>query len=133
MSKSSTQAVHQFVPVMEHGDAIGNHAVSLRSFLRNKGVESEIFTWRCDGRMKAHCRNHTDYGRWDSPQNAVLYHFGVASPLTRLFMEVAGRKALIYHNVTPAHFFKGISDEIYYIIYFENDEEHGACRSAALG
>ena len=35
--------VHQFVPMLHVGDAVGRHTVALRSVLRSRGVASEIY------------------------------------------------------------------------------------------
>ena len=108
--------VHQFVPVLERGDAIGNHALAIREFLRGKGYESEIFVWRAGKGMRRHCRKYLDYPRWSSSENVLLYHFGVSSPMTSFLLKAPDRKAIIYHNITPEDFYRGVSDRIYYIL-----------------
>jgi glycosyltransferase involved in cell wall biosynthesis len=41
-----------------------------------------------------------------APGDAVLYHHGIGTPLASQAVQHAGPKALVYHNITPAHFFE---------------------------
>ena len=108
--------VHQFVATLDHGDAIGNHALAIRDFLRQRDYASEIFAWRAGKGMRKHCRHYLDYPQWSSPNNVVIYHFGVSSPITGFFVKAPDRKVIIYHNITPEDFFEGISDRIYHTL-----------------
>lgn len=108
--------INQFVPVLERGDAIGNHAIAIREFLRSHGHTSEIFASRWGKGMRAECRHYSEFPLCSSPENVVIYHFGVSSPMTPFFLKAPDRKAIIYHNITPERFYKGINDEVYYIL-----------------
>ena len=37
------KAIHQFVPMLADGDAIGGHVLWIRDHLRSRGCDSEIF------------------------------------------------------------------------------------------
>ncbi len=37
----------------------------------------------------------------------MLYHHGIASPLSGLFLHLPCRRALVYHNITPARLYEG--------------------------
>lgn len=108
--------VHQFVPVLEGGDAIGNHALSIQVLLRQLGHESDIFAWRSGRGMKRYCRNYLQYAKNCSAGDILIYHFGVSSPVTDFFIKAPGRKVIIYHNITPEHFYRGVNDKIYHIL-----------------
>ncbi len=108
--------MHQFLAVLESGDAISNHALAIRDFLKGKGHQSEIFVWRAGRGMRKYCRDYLEYHAISSPENVMIYHFGVASPITRFFLKAPDRKVVIYHNVTPQDFYRGVNDYIYYIL-----------------
>ena len=97
--------VHQFLTSYAYGDAIGNEALEIRDFLRANGIESEIFTLHFHPRYAHQVRNYLDYDRFSDPGNLVIYHFSIGSPVTKKFLRLADKKIIIYHNITPYHFF----------------------------
>jgi glycosyltransferase involved in cell wall biosynthesis len=97
--------VHQFLTSFSYGDAIGNEAVEIRDFLRAQGIGSEIFTMHFHPRYAGQVRNYLDYERWSGPENTVIYHFSIGSPVTKKFLRLRDRRVIIYHNITPHHFF----------------------------
>lgn len=98
-------AIHQLLPALHPGDAVGNEAMSLRAHLRRAGFESDIFAAWADPRVAdvagtlRECRGAATAG------SVLLFHFGCGSPAGPLALEVPARLALMYHNITPAHFF----------------------------
>lgn len=97
--------VHQFLTSYSYGDAIGNEAMEIRDYLRSQGIGSEIFTLHFHPRYAHQVCNYLDYDRFSSPDNAVIYHFSIGSPVTKKFLRLDDRKVIIYHNITPYHFF----------------------------
>ncbi|MBN1917595.1 MAG: glycosyltransferase family 4 protein [Verrucomicrobia bacterium] len=112
---SARPEIHQFLPVLDEGDAIGNEAKVLQRLLRDAGYRSEIFVWRAGKGQKGYCRHYSRHRALSSPDNVMLYHFSVCCPITAYFASVPGRKVMVYHNITPAEFFAGIAEEVYYI------------------
>ncbi len=100
--------VEQFLPALHFGDAIGNSALALHRFLQGCGIESRLVAMTCDECLRDQAVLFADY-RLDA-QSIKIMHFAVASQLTDFFLELKGKKVLIYHNITPAHFFVGYSD-----------------------
>jgi len=97
--------VHQFLTSFSYGDAIGNEAMEIRDFLRSQRVASEIFTLHFHPRYAGQVRNYLEYDRFSAPGNTVIYHFSIGSPVTKRFLRLDDRKVIIYHNITPHHFF----------------------------
>jgi glycosyltransferase involved in cell wall biosynthesis len=97
--------VHQFLTSYSYGDAIGNEAMEIRSFLRSQGIGSEIFTLHFHPRYANQVRNYLEYDRFSAPGNTVIFHFSIGSPVTKRFVRLRDRKVIIYHNITPYHFF----------------------------
>lgn len=108
--------IHQFNPTLSAGDAISNHVVSLQSILQSMGYRSEIF---CEiPPVSPPARTHLldTYESIAAPENILLLHFSLHysdSVMARLG-RLPGRKILIYHNITPPHYFWGVSN-----MYFE--------------
>lgn len=103
-------AVHQFLPTLSGGDATGNFARALRSLLRGWGFESEIFAARVDADAAGEGRDVATYAP-QGPGAAILFHHGIETPLVDRLGELPERKAVVYHNVTPARFFRRIDPD----------------------
>jgi glycosyltransferase involved in cell wall biosynthesis len=57
----------------------------------------------------------TNVGRWPNcrPYNALFYHYSTLSPeANQALAEFKGKKAIIYHNITPAYFYAPYSQFI---------------------
>ena len=107
--------IHQFLPVLDEGDAIGNEAKTIQRLLRDGGYRSEIFVWRAGKGQKGYCRHYSRHRALSSPDNVMIYHFSVCCPITAYFASAPDRKVIVYHNITPAEFFAGVAEEVYYI------------------
>jgi glycosyltransferase involved in cell wall biosynthesis len=109
--------VNQWLPAAHRGDAVGDHARTVRALLRRRGYESDVFAMTIDDDLR------DDILPWDDPAarqgDVTLLHFAVPSPMTAAFRTLPGARVLQYHNVTPAHFFAPF--------------DAGICRLAWLG
>ena len=102
-ASASRRPVHQLLPDVVYGDAISNHARTIRNHFRSFGYTSEIFAKRRDARMESECALLEE--RQPAPGDGLIYHHSIASELTAFAVAHHGPKCLIYHNVTPAEFF----------------------------
>lgn len=109
---SALPRVDQLLAGFAEGDAISSEARALQSLLRRMGADSEIYAdeKRIAPSARGHCRFLADYH--GAPGDVVLYHYAISSPATRVFIQSSPRKALVYHNITPAEFFKGFDDDV---------------------
>lgn len=105
-------AIHQFLAGYAFGDAISNHARSLRDIFRAWGYESLIYS------KSAHIhpalyRDSKPLGTFVAePDDIVILHLSIGGELNHQFRDLKCRKAIIYHNVTPHTFFLGVAEEI---------------------
>ena len=105
-------ALHQFVAGFSSSDAISNEARTLRRLFRDWGYASEIF---CEQQriLPELRREATDLAvglRTIRPEDIVLLHLSIGSPVNEAFRQLRCRKALLYHNITPPDFFRDIHD-----------------------
>lgn len=105
--------VHQLVPGMSVGDAVSQHALEIQQILRDQGIESNIYSvsQHVSPHMKAACLDYKEHAVESDPHNGLIYHFSTGSPLSDYFQSVPDKKIMIYHNITPARFFRGVSEE----------------------
>ena len=102
--------VEQFLPAFHYGDAIGNSTLAFQQFLQKKGIESRIIALSIDECLldKATLfKNHQE-----SPDSIKILHFAIPSELTDFFLRTTGKKIMVYHNITPAHFFADFSTDL---------------------
>lgn len=97
--------VHQFATSLTYGDAISDEMLAIRRVLRERGFDSEIFVRFFDPRLAREIHDYREYKRWSAPDNVVIFHFSIGSPVSKLFFRAPDRKIMIYHNITPHEFF----------------------------
>jgi glycosyltransferase involved in cell wall biosynthesis len=102
----------QFLAGFAEGDAISRQAIIFRNIFRGWGFPSDIFVdaAHVSPAMSADCQPLADYA--GGAGDVAMHHFGTTSPAAAAFGCVAAHKILIYHNVTPAHFFRGYDDAV---------------------
>ena len=108
------KAIHQFVAGFSNGDAISNEARVLRDLFRSWGHESEIY---CEAKrilpeLRSSTRDLATAPATIRPDDVVVHHLSIGSPANTVFAQLACRKAIIYHNITPPEFFRGLQEEI---------------------
>jgi glycosyltransferase involved in cell wall biosynthesis len=95
--------VNQWIPAAHRGDAAGDHARALRGMLRASGHEADIYSLTIDDDMQGEVKPWT--GPASRRGDVTILHFAVPSPMTEAFGRLPGARILVYHNVTPPHFF----------------------------
>ena len=105
-------AIHQITAGFASGDAISLEAVAIRDMCRALGVASEIFVpmenVAEDGRPQV--RPLEDYR--PAASELLIYHYSIQSRATDAFRRTSARKAVIYHNITPASFFRAFDERV---------------------
>jgi glycosyltransferase involved in cell wall biosynthesis len=101
-------AVHQIMPALVYGDAIGNHAMEIWNTLRKRGIPSTIYAKYIDPRYAHAARDYRDFE--DRAGHTLIYHFSIGSEVTDFVLSLKrSRVGVYYHNITPAHFFSSIN------------------------
>jgi len=107
-------AIYQLTAGFTRGDAISNEALVMRKIFRSWGYDSHIF---CEPhRVLPEYRGQT----YDSalaekmirPGDLAILHLSIGSAVNDTFAALDCRRAIIYHNMTPPHFFRGIQEQI---------------------
>lgn len=97
--------VHQFATSLSYGDAISDEMLEIQRSLRERGYTSEIFIRFYEPRMAKHIHDFKEYKTFSSPDNIVVFHFSIGSPVSKMFFRIPDKKIMIYHNITPYSFF----------------------------
>jgi len=102
-------SVHQFVSSFSPRDAVGKIVLSIRDILRNAGYNSDIYAETIHSELKKDAFLLSHYQKENS-NDLLIYHHTFASDLVDYFSSQQNRIMLIYHNITPSHFFQGVDD-----------------------
>jgi glycosyltransferase involved in cell wall biosynthesis len=109
-------AIHQLLHTLSYGDAISGEVLALKRVLEGAGVSSEIFAFNVHPKLKGVAQEISV----DSPElsfdegDTIILHYSLGSPLNEIYQECSNqRRILIYHNITPAHWFRSINSRVY--------------------
>ncbi|MGC9336133.1 MAG: hypothetical protein ACP5JJ_18470, partial [Anaerolineae bacterium] len=92
------------------GDAISNHILEIDNLLQAWGLDASIYAGNIAPEVASRARAESEYlAHMYAPDNVLIYHYGLYSPGIRYFQASRGRKVLVYHNITPADYFRGWS------------------------
>ena len=105
-------SIHQMLPDFSYGDAIGNDVLGIQKVLRDWGYDSEIYAQHVHSKLTGTARPFLEYKEVSHPDKILIFHFSIGSELSEFVKRLPDRKILIYHNITPSHFFKGINAEV---------------------
>ena len=106
--------VDQFLASLSPGgDAIGDSVRAIRDYLRQRGYASEVYVRYVTAETEAEARTLEQY---PFPQNAIrLVHYS-DDALNDFIAQHQLPIRLLYHNVTPAHFYNGLDEDKYIIL-----------------
>ncbi len=108
---SHTNAVHQLVSVLRLDDAVGNIVLELQRRLRSWGYESTIFA-RTGEQSRSLAMPPEKYPQVADSRSVLLVHHSFESRLVPLIRRAPGRKAIVYYDITPAHFFERFDNQM---------------------
>ena len=104
--------IDQLLPTMAHGDAVGNYTLALRDVIREMGYSSDIYADGIGPNLEGH--NILPFDNISlSPTDILIYHLSTGSKLNYLIDKPACKKMMIYHNITPSHYFFDYSYDLY--------------------
>ncbi len=108
----TSQKIDQLLAGYADGDAISHMAVCLRDVFRAWGHPSDIFADpdKVSPALRPDSRPLTDYR--PGPKDICFHHYGIASSAADVFLSSDSLKVLVYHNITPAAYFKGYDDHL---------------------
>ena len=93
----------QLLADMQYGDAITDNALALKAAIESSGAESDIYAENIHPSLFEKVKNIADY----KPADCVIHHFAIGSAVNEFVKKLDCRKILVYHNITPSHFFEG--------------------------
>jgi glycosyltransferase involved in cell wall biosynthesis len=105
-------SVHQVLATLGYGDAIGHEVLGIQRVLRAAGYTSEIFVETADPRLEPLTLDYREMIGAVSARDILIHHFSIGSRASRTAYALAGRMALVYHNITPPEYFLGVHKDL---------------------
>ena len=93
--------VHQFVPMLHRGDAVGRHTRRLRDLFVARGIASRIYVEMVDPETAAETELATAYPDHAEPGDVAVYQFATASSMAPWLAARPETLVVNYHNITP--------------------------------
>jgi glycosyltransferase involved in cell wall biosynthesis len=124
---------YQFHPTVAYGDAIGSDMFELQRLFWKRGVASEVFAAETRSGVEPFVRPWHDL-RAEPADGALLFvHVSMGNETLSDVAALPLRKAVVYHNITPAHFFLGISDQLVHHSQLGRDQLRALAEVSELG
>ena len=99
-------AIHQLIPSFVPGDATGQAALHLQLLLRRMGHAGALYADEVGAGLEGLASPASALR--PEPEDLVLYHHGIASPLSSQLMHLQCRRGVVFHNISPARFYSGL-------------------------
>ncbi len=97
--------IHQFVPMLHRGDAVGRHTLRLRDLFVARGIASRIYVEMVDPATADETVAAVDYPAQCEPGDIVVYQFATASAMAPWLAARPETLVVNYHNITPPELF----------------------------
>ncbi len=127
------ERAYQFVATAAYGDAIGGDVFELQRLFWKRGVASEVFAQEARTPIAPFVRPWHDLHAEPVDASALLVHVSMGNDALSEVARLPHRKAVVYHNITPARFFEGISEQLLAHSRLGREQLRELATSAELG
>jgi L-malate glycosyltransferase len=117
----SALRVDQWVPALHRGDAIGDSARLMRDAFRRWGHTADVYALELDEDLVGDGCHFSQF-QAGGPDDVVILHYALPSPLSAALSAHRGRRILLHHNITPPEFFLGYDPELVHICRVGREE-----------
>lgn len=96
-------AIHQYSPDISPGDGVSGSLFFIKKILTDIGYETEIYADNIHPELQKYVRPRETYR--DHGKNILFVHHAIAQSHFKWFFNLHDQIVMIYHNITPSHFF----------------------------
>lgn len=108
-----SKQIHQLLAVFDEADAQGSMALFLQDIFKRWGWNSNIYAGNTAPGQKSKVLPAGALPFPGDPSEILIFHYSIDSPAGEIFRKSSRSRILIYHNITPADFFRGYDDLTY--------------------
>lgn len=95
----------QLLPTLSYGDGVGNDVLAIDRIIKEMGYATGIYAENIDPRIEKELVGYVEKMPRLKQQDILIYHLSTGTALNETLKDYSGKKLIVYHNVTPAHFF----------------------------
>ncbi|WP_061218837.1 glycosyltransferase family 4 protein [Leptospira weilii] len=106
--------IQQFSAGFNPGDAISNQMLEIRNHLKDLEYKGDIFSENIGASKLPFVKKYKTYGK--SSKDILFYHHSIHSGVFDFLKSFRSPRILIYHNVTPHHFFESYDLKMTYLL-----------------
>ena len=104
------ETAHQFAPTLAYGDAVGNDCFELQRLYWSRGVRSDLFAAEAKPEVAQFVQPWPDLEKVPVDGTSLQIHISMGNDALWDVAKLPHRKTVVYHNITPAHFFEGLNE-----------------------
>jgi len=104
------ETAHQFAPTVAYGDAVGNDCFELQRLYWSRGVRSDLFAAEAKPEVRQFVQPWHDLETLPVAGTSLQIHLSMGNDALWEVAKLPHRKTVVYHNITPAHFFEGANE-----------------------
>lgn len=101
--------VFQLLPTLVYGDGVGNETLVIDKILKSLGYETKIYAENIDKRISSKTADVIARMPELYQADVVIYHLSTGTVLNETVGKLKCKIVIIYHNITPPHFFNEYS------------------------
>lgn len=103
--------LHQLVHTLSYGDAISTEVLALQQAIQALGYNSEIYALHEHPNYRGRTRSVESLSQ--SKDTHLILHYSLGSSLNDIYANwTDGGRILVYHNITPAHWYREINTRV---------------------
>jgi glycosyltransferase involved in cell wall biosynthesis len=123
--------IHQVLAAAAPGDAITNAAIEFRELLK-LAAPSEIYARHVAPELSSEVRPLRDFSHRDK-RGVLLYHASIGEPAVTAFLHSRREPlVLVYHNITPSHYFEPWDVAFAELLALGRREVHGLSERTSM-
>lgn len=104
--------VVQILPSVTLGDAVSNDARAIARVIAELGYSTGIYAENIGTNIKDRLLHPISSLPELTDEDVVIFNHSTGTDLCYRLGDIGGRKLMIYHNITPPHFFRGYSTQL---------------------
>src|SRR5258708_11773828 len=104
------ETAHQFAPTIAYGDAVGNDCFELQRLYWSRGVRSDLFAAEAKPEVRQLVQPWRDVEQLPVEGTSLQVHISMGNDALWDVAKLPHPQSVIYHNITPAHFFTGLNE-----------------------
>ncbi|MBH3438017.1 glycosyltransferase [Pseudomonas luteola] len=109
---SAPPRIDQYAPATSAGDGVTNGLFYTRKLLQRLGFASDIFSHHIPDSLSAEIKHASAFK--DNVCSLLLYSHSMGHDYGKWMIKQSCKKAVVYHNITPANFFPAGSELEHY-------------------